>query len=213
MKKIFLLLFAGAALGAAAQQAKPPIVYKQAISFNPLALADFDHTLMFTGEYRVKENIALLADVGYIFASDYLNQIQKTSGINIRPAVRWYYGKRNKGYLQLQGFYKQANYTLQDWVGKDCVDDVPTYEEFTQFGYRKKVAGLNFIIGGVLPLSPSHKWLLDLYGGLGFRYKTHNLVDVTGCYETGQGWFSELYNDDITTLSVPVGVRLTYVLR
>ncbi len=209
-----MLLLAAATLSASAQNKKPPVVYKQAVSFSPLALADMDHTLLLTGEYRLKPNLALLTDVGYIFASDYISSIKSTWGLNIRPALRVYHGKRNKGYLQVQGFYKMVNYTLYDWLGKDCVNGVPSYEKLQDFTYRKNVYGFHFTAGGVLPLSPSNRWLIDLYGGLGVRYKTHKLVnEEEGCYNLGPEALFDFHRDDVTTLSIPMGVRITHVLR
>ena len=214
MKIFATLLLAAATLSLSAQNSKPPVVYKKAVSFSPLALADIDHMVMLTGEYRLNPKVALLTDVGYIFASDYRSMIKKTSGFNIRPAIRMYHGKRNKGYLQAQAFYKMATYTLHDWVGKDCVNGVPAYEQEMDFDYRKKVVGFNIIAGTLLPLSRDSKWFIDLYGGLGFRHKTHRMVDeANGCYNLNSGSFLDLYNDEMTTLSLPMGVRITYVLQ
>jgi hypothetical protein len=214
MKTFFGLLLLTATLNTAAQKTKPPVVYQKAISISPLALADVDHTLMLTGEYRFNNKLALVTDVGYIFASEYIGNTQKTWGFNIRPSIRMYYGKRNKGYLQGQVFYKLANYTLHDWVGKDCVNGVPSYQQEMDFDYRKKVMGFNLIAGGVLPLSQSHQWLIDLYGGLGFRHKKHQMVNQpNSCYSIDGGWVFNFYNDEVTTISVPMGVRLTYVLK
>lgn len=216
MKKVLILLLCVTTLAAAAQKnSKPPVVYKKAISISPFALADMDHNLLLTGEYRLKPKVALLADVGYIFASEYMSSIKGTWGFNFRPAVRLYYGKRNKGYLQAQAFYKMANYTLNDWVGKNCVEGVPAYEEQKEFDYRKEVAGFNIIAGVVLPLSPSHKWLVDLYGGLGFRYKKHHLVnsEPNSCYNLSNGGLFDFQQDDVAMPNLPLGVRLTYVLQ
>lgn len=214
MKKILLSLSLIACLSATAQKNKPPVIYKKAISISPFALADLDHTLLLTGEYRFSPKLGLVTDVGYIFASEYISDIKTTWGFNIRPSLRMYYGKRNKAYVQAQAFYKMANYTLNDWIGKDCVNDVPAYEERKDFDYRKNVVGFNVITGGVLPLSKSHQWLIDLYGGLGIRYKTHKMInEPNSCYNLNNGFLSELYNDEITTISIPMGVRLTYVLR
>jgi len=213
MKLLLTLLLAAATLTLTAQTKRPPVVYQQAISISPFALADIDHMLLLTGEYRLKPNLALLADVGYIFASDYRSQIDKTSGFNIRPALRFYHGQRNKGYLQAQAFYKRVNYTITDWVGKNCVNGVPAYEKLESFTYRKNVMGFHVVAGGVFPLSQSHKWLLDLYGGLGFRNKIHKLVnEPDGCYELNTGGFLN-FETNGNTISVPMGVRITHVLK
>lgn len=213
MKILLTLLLAAATLSLSAQKNKPLVVYKKAISLSPLALADIDHTVLLTGEYRLKPNLALLADAGYIFASDYRSNIKKTTGFNIRPSVRMYHGKRNKGYLQAQAFYKMVDYTITDWIGKDCVDGVPAYEKLEDFTYRKNVMGFNIIAGGLLPLSPSHKWLIDLYGGLGIRVKNHKVVnEPDGCYELNNGGFFN-FEMNGTTISVPLGLRITHVLQ
>ena len=212
MKKLILLLLVAATFTATAQEQRRPVIYKKAISLSPLALADIDHTLLLTGEYRLKPNLALVTDVGYIFASYYLSNIKSTWGINFRPSIRYYYGRRNKGYLQAQGFYKMVNYTVNDWLGKDCVNGVPTYEKQQDFIYRKSVTGFHLTAGAVLPLSPTHKWLIDLYAGLGVRHKNHKLVnEPNACYNINGGLF-DLNRQNNTTLSLPAGVKLTYVL-
>lgn len=213
MKLILTLLLAAATLSLTAQTNRGPVVYKQAISLSPLALADIDHTVMLTGEYRPNPKVGLLVDAGYIFASEYRSNIKRTAGFNIRPAVRMYHGRRNRGYLQAQAFYKMADYTLNDWIGKDCVDGVPAYQKLEDFTYRKNVMGFNIIAGGVLPLSPSHKWLVDLYGGLGFRSKKHKVVnEPDGCYDLNTGGFFN-FEVDGTSISLPMGVRITHVIK
>lgn len=214
MKKSFLLLFLSAAIVASAQNKKQPVVYKKAISLSPLALADMDHTLMLTGEYRLHNKLALLVDAGYIFASEYFSQERKTWGYNIRPAIRMYYGKRNKGYLQAQAFHKSVTYTLHDWLGQNCVNGVPTYEKLQEFDFRKNVTGFHLTAGAVLPLTQSHKWLIDLYGGIGFRSKKHHLVNQPdACYNLVGTALFNFQMDDVTTASLPLGVRITYVLE
>ena len=214
MKYFLWLLLLAAATTTTAQKTKPPVVYQKAIGISPLALADLDHTLLLTGEYRFNRKFALVTDVGYIFASDYISETKATWGFNIRPSLRMYYGKRNKGYLQAQAFYKMATYTLRDWVGKDCVNGVPAYEEEMDFDYRKRVVGFNVIAGSLLPIARNGKWFIDLYGGLGFRHKTHQMVNNGNvCYNLNNGSFFDLYGDEMTTISLPMGARLTYVLQ
>lgn len=214
MKYFLGLLLLAATITATAQKSKPLLVYKKAISLSPLAMLDIDHTVLLTGEYRFNKKLALVTDVGYIFASEYISETKSTWGFNIRPGLRLYHGKRNRGYLQGQAFYKLANYTLNDWVGKDCVNGVPAYQQEMDFDFRKQVTGFNIIAGAVLPLSQSHQWLIDLYGGLGFRYKTQKMVNQpNSCYSLDGGWVFEFYNEEVTSISVPMGVRITYVLK
>jgi hypothetical protein len=213
MKNCLLLLFSFCFLTSQSQNAKSPVVYKKAVSINPLALLDVDHTLMVTGEYRLKYNMALLADVGYVFFSDYLIDAKKAVGFHIKPAIRFYHGKRNKGYFQVQPFHKMVTYTLHDWIGKECVNGVPSYDELKDFQFRKNVSGLNLVAGTLLPLGRG-KWLFDLYGGLGFRYKKQQVInEPNSCYNLGGTFGLNIFEEEVTSLNIPMGLRLTRVIE
>lgn len=214
MKRLLCCFLAGSCLLCYGQKRnlKPRIVYKKSISFSPFALVAVDGTMSIGGEYRVKENKALLLDAGYIFYSYYLANNEKASGFTFRPAFRYYYGKRIQSYWQAQLLYKQVMYRQNDWLGKDCVNEVPSYYQFQKFKYRKQVAGLNVMAGEVMRLSD--RFFLDVYAGLGIRMKLHKVIDVDySCYRTNSGDVPDIYKPKMVTISVPVNLKIIFKLE
>src|SRR4029078_6551703 len=104
MKKIALPILLFSFYCATAQKEKQVVVYDKALHVSPLALLQVDFTAMAGGEYRLKPNLGLGADIGYIFGSAYfVDQLsQKASGFVFRPSVRFYSGSRNNFYMQPQ---------------------------------------------------------------------------------------------------------------
>jgi len=192
---------------------RKPLDYKMAVSFNPSLLIGSDYTVMLGAEYRVKEKIGLLLDAGYIFHSSYFeaNKIKGASGFNLRPAVRWY-GRKGKEFLQLQLFYKHVDYNIYDWLGKNCVNEVPAYEQLQNFIYRKKAVTLNFIVGEMYRLSDD--LYIEIYAGLGTKFKSQGPTEPNSCYrnEGGDVGFN-MYNEKSVTPNVPMGFKLVYLLK
>jgi hypothetical protein len=192
--------------------------YQKAIHFSPLAVLQIDYTLMAGAEYRLRPNLALVLEGGYIFASSYLDELQNQSGgtgFIIRPAMRWYMGKKNRFYFQPQMFYKLVTHKKYDWVGRDCVDEVPSYEELTEFKYRRHISGANVMIGRIVPLGRSGKRFVDFYLGMGVKYKKSVIVNEThSCFMPPNAF--TIANDDPDNgffPNVPAGVKLIFSIR
>lgn len=211
MKKFLPVLFIFMAACAQAQQKKDPIQYGHSISISPLALADFDNTLMLSGEHRFKPNLGFLLDAGLVVTSQFYENKKSALGFNIRPSIRLYYDRRLGSYGQLQAFWKRVDYHMNDWLDKDVVNGVATYFKEQDFTLRKNVYGANMIAGELFPLNS--KLLLDLYAGLGVRLRKQNIVgEPNSTYRSGWVLFSNPNSDKVTTISLPFGIRLTYKL-
>lgn len=174
MKKILLLLCAFPFF-AKAQRAQPFTQVSNAISFNPFALIEIDYTALVGYENKLAPKIFLSTEAGYIFSSGYIGSRNGSSsngtGFLIRPSVKWFVAENNRFYLQPQIFYKQVTHKVYDWLGKDVVNGVPAYEQLQDFKYRRKIIGFNAVSGFVLPLDHRRKGFIDLYFGIGVRYK------------------------------------------
>jgi len=194
-------------------QKRSPLQYKRAFTFNPSLLAGVDYTAMLGVEHRLKNNVGLVLDAGYVFHSSYFgsDKIRSANGYNLRPGIRWYM-KQGREYLQMQLFYKQVNYTVHDWLGKDCVDRVPTYEQLQNFAYRKKAIALNMMVGELYNLSDD--LYLEIYAGIGLKYKMQGPTEANSCYldQDGNVGF-DMYNEKSVTPNVPIGLKLVYVFK
>jgi len=211
MKYILAASFCFFLLSAKAQKKAQGFDYKTAINISPLAIADVDNGLMFGAEYRINPRIALLVDASYLFDSYYFSQPKHVSGFTVRPILRHYINNNEKqGFIQIQSFYKQVDYTLHDWVDKNLVDNVPSYSQLQDFNYRKKVWGFNFM-GGFLKSLSSDRFFLDFAGGLGFRYKKQGTTEPN----TGirQRRVFDNSSDGVPMLSLPVSIKLAYRLK
>lgn len=197
---------------------KPSVEYLSAIHFNPFALVQIDFTILAGVEYRPKPGIGLVTEIGYIFASGYLGNdgngaADPASGFIIRPSARFYVNDRKTFYLQPQIFYKQVTHKQSDWIGKDCVNGIPSYEAFEDYKYRRQVFGGNATAGVLVPLSRKQTSFIDFYFGLGVRYKTGKIVQQPrSCIEediNGTVFTSE----DGTFPSLPLGIKLVFAIQ
>lgn len=220
MRKKFSVLLCICALFCTAQKTKPYTEVSNAVSFNPFALAEIDFTALAGYEQKVKERLFVTCEAGYIFASAYITDQSETnnskaSGFLIRPALKYFVNSNNKFYVQPQIFYKQVTHSLYDWLGKDVVAGVPSYEELQHFKYRRKIFGANAIVGFALPLDKHRKGYIDFYMGLGLRRKINTVLnEPNSLYQRrsmrpldgGPG-------SEGTLPSVPLGIRFIYAIR
>lgn len=193
---------------------KPDSVW--AFTASPLALLQLDFTAMGGAEYKLNSRLKLVADAGWIFASVIYGSeegARGASGFIIRPGIKYFPSNRNH-YLQAQVFYKQVTHRLYDWLDMDVENGVPAYEQLQEFRFRRKIVGLNFILGVMRPLFKSKKVFADIYLGAGIRYKSAAVVgeedsqyEVPGAVTIGDG-------EPLSVLpSIPCGVRLVFLLR
>ncbi|MFL5811403.1 MAG: hypothetical protein ACJ749_17905 [Flavisolibacter sp.] len=214
MKQTTLLLFLFTFYFAAAQKQKQMVMYGTAIHFSPLALIQVDYTVLVGGEYRLKPNLGLVADIGYIFGSAYLDpEDNQASGFVFRPSIRFYSGRRNNFYVQPQIFYKLVTHKVQDWLGMDCDNGVAAFQQLKEFKYRRNIYGLNATIGRVFPLDTKNRAFVDLFIGLGLRYKKSSVVgNDCSCYQPTSILFTEEDPDNGFFPSLPGGVKLVFAL-
>lgn len=185
---------------------------------NLLGLLDvFDGNVSFGGEYRLDKNWSVTMDAGFIFYSVYTGKAEKTSGIFLRPGVRRYTSKYRDRFIDLQFHYKSVGYHINDWLGKDVVNDVPTYEELKVFKYRKRVVGGHILFGGKEELTRNHQLFLEIFMGLGLHYKEEWIPGESNSRYAPRGTsnFRSASSEKVTRLlpAVPMGVRLIYAFQ
>jgi hypothetical protein len=209
MIKLLLPLLLVCCVQVQAQKIKEPVQYKTVFGFSPLALFQDDNVLMVNGEYRFSDKKAVVVDAGYVFASYYLKNIKNVSGFLFRPAYRRYLSSQNNYYVQYQVFFKSVTYQMHEWLDKEVVNGVPSYQELKDFRYRKNVGGGNIMIGTIQPLFKSSGYI-DLYMGLGLRYKSSYLVNEPN-YEYHRP--PSLLSDQHTLFSMPIGIKFLFVIK
>lgn len=180
--------------------------------FNFIGLTDpYDENASLGAEYKFAPQWSAGSDVAYIFSSEYLSDSKGTNGFIVRPFFRFYPDVEKRLFLEMQLHYKYASYRLKDWLGKDVVEGIPSYEELTTFHFIKKALGIHFNAGTSANLTRDKKLRLELYIGLGVRHKKQ--YADKGTYIREKGWFVDLYQPDYTTVVMPMGFRLVYDLK
>lgn len=209
MKNLFTLLLSVSPFFGMAQQTPNPFDFKTAVSFNPTVLAPVDNTIMLGAEYALKNRLALVLDAGYIFYSGYFqaHELEGVKGFAIRPGLKFYGNKEKSLFYQFQVSYKQADYKLHDWLGKDCVNGIPAYEELQQFTYRKKTVSFNTLAGWMFRLSDG--LLLELYGGVGIKIKDQGPTERGACYRSNErGFIYSPFKEHSVSANLPFGIKL-----
>jgi hypothetical protein len=142
------------------------------LRWSPLGLIDImDGNVMVGGEYRFSKTWAATLDAGYIFYSQYVGGMHGVTGILLRPGARWYSGDRNDLFIELQFQYKEVIYKVQDWLDRDLIDGVSSYQQYTTFRYRKVVLGGHITAGGKAFLTRDHRLFIEIYAGVGLHFR------------------------------------------
>lgn len=165
-------------------------------------------------EYSLHPNWSLTTDLSYLFYSSYISQNKGTSGFIVKPAIRYYTSKKRDRFLEATVFYKQANYKMEDWLSKDVVNSIPAYDEYKSFVYQKEVAGLNIQAGLRTDLSKDGFLGLEVYAGLGVRFRWQGLKnDPNAHYQRDRLFFNPLKQAYSVSPSAPFALRLVYCIR
>lgn len=180
--------------------------------FNFTGLADpYDENASFGIEYKFDPHLSAGSDLAYIFNSEYMSGTKHTDGFIVCPFIRFYPNIERRGFFEIQLHYKYVSYQLTDWLGKDVVNGIPSYEEYTTFHFIKKAWDIHVNTGSSANLSKNKKLRLEFYVGLGIRFKKQYVN--SGTYNREKGAFLELYNPDYSTVVLPMGMRLVYDLK
>jgi len=211
--RIFLLLLLIPVAACCHAQKVQKTEPKVRIGFSPLALAQIDFTLLPTAEIQLSDRLILNGEAGYIFSSLYLNEksYNAAQGFIARVSPKIFTGHTRRFYLAPQFFYKKVSHRIEDWLGKDVVGGVPSYSQYQRFRYERRIYGTNLTCGVYLPLDRKGRNSLDLYAGLGVRWKKAEVTDVPrAAYRTNIQFFGD---EGLTTASTPIGARLLFALH
>jgi hypothetical protein len=191
----------------------PPAIHT--IRLNPTGLLDPAEPNLSVGyEYRFHESWAVATDLAWVFFSRYVSNTKHTNGIIFRSAIRRYIGPLKHTFLDAELHYKYVVSSIEDWLGRDCVNGVPTYEEFANFHYLRQAIGLNLKIGEQSKMFKNDKFWFEYYLGLGFRWNYEKVLNEHHCcYKYATNPVGTLNGDGRFTIAVPIGFRLLYRLN
>ncbi|MGI8582606.1 MAG: DUF3575 domain-containing protein [Chitinophagaceae bacterium] len=180
------------------------------VRFNILGLADpVDENLSFGIEHRCRSNWSVGTDVGWVFNTGYIRNSKSAKGIIGRPFLRYYPENRNS-FWEAELHYKYVSYKIEDWLGRIPVNNIPAYEEFTNFNLQKHAAGIHIKWGIQSNISRNHKFKFEFVSGLGIRFKWHKVLD--GIYTINRR-INNITNETYIGPVIPVNLRLVYVIK
>ena len=107
--------------------------------------------------------------------------------------------------------YKNVVYKVEDWIGRDITNGVAAYEEFSTYNFKKRVLGINLVIGNKWSLNKKTNNInLEPYVGFGLRVKKQNSDNIT--FSFNRNIFLSDLNSNSTFPVILLGLRLTFKL-
>lgn len=181
---------------------------------SPLGLIDpFDGNVTFGGEYRFNDTWSATLDAGAILYSAYFSNTKRATGLLLRPGIRLYPTEYKDFFIDLQFHYKTVTYHIRDWLQKDVVANVASYEEYKVFKYKKKVIGGHAMVGFRDYFTRNRRFFIEYYAGIGIHYKDESVYgEPNSQYDMGFR-INNTANGKFTVPALPAGVRIVYRLK
>jgi hypothetical protein len=177
----------------------------------PGLLDVFDGNLSVGIEYGAGRRGALIADLGLIFYSVYNNNSSRSLGFHFKPAYRYYFTDRRRGFVDAGLLFKRVGYNRSEWLDKGIVNGIATYQEFQNFTHRKNVLGVQLMGGYKVPLNKQGNLWLEFYGGLSARLRWHSIKGMPdAAFRRGFDIFDNDPWERSVWPGVPGGMRLTF---
>jgi hypothetical protein len=182
--------------------------------FSPLGVIDpFDGNITFGGEYRFNDTWAATLDAGAILYSAYLSNMKNATGFMVRPGIRLYPTTYKDFFLDLQVHYKNVTYQVKDWLEKDVVANVSTYEEYKVFRFNKQVIGGHIMAGFRDYFTNNRRFYIEWYLGVGIHHKNESIRNEPNSrYNRGMR-LDNNRDGKYLVPALPAGVRLVYLFR
>lgn len=152
------------------------------IAVSPLTLLEYEPTVNLQLVYRFNNRYSAAIEAGRIIKplnkneNSYTSELfQEYTGWRFRPEIRFWKKVTNKNnrdnsYLAIQGLIKTAKEQLYYDAYRQTPSGLP-YVEAVEQNIHKTVFGLTGLVGQEADLFNSKKIYLDIFTGLGLRYK------------------------------------------
>jgi hypothetical protein len=184
------------------------------LRFSPLGMIDlFDGNITLGSEYRFNDTWAATLDAGAILYSAFRGLNKRTTGFLLRPGIRVYPTRWKDFFIDLQFHYKNVTYQVKDWLEKEVVANVASYEEYKVFRLKKRVIGGNISAGVRGYFTNNRRFYIEGYLGVGIQYKEEGIhKEPNSRYDRGLRIFND-QDGKYVLPAVPAGVRIIYLLR
>jgi len=202
---------------------KTSLVHSTWVQFNPFTLIEPEVPITATVLYKTSSRIAVALDAGFFIGKQNYsnNKLKAYSGIRLKPELKYYLQANRKSphglYVSLQGLIKRTIEKKQEWLPQLNSSGQFIFSQLANYQERKLVYGISIILGGEILLDKEQRWMLDLYGGLGFRnkqFKAINLPDglTTNFNDDNSNRIFNLFKNG-TYISIPLGLKVGYRIK
>jgi hypothetical protein len=192
------------------------------LRFNPLSFLETDGNVTIGAGYQWHRRWAITIDPGYIFFSPYadVNNSVSLSGIKIRSDIRFLFDKSRPGgfssFIAPEFHYKYVSSKKWDDFGINCLGGQCAYYQRAEYKEVKKEIGASVKIGTLIPLF-NNRWKVELYGGLGIKFKNFEETDLpVGGSFVNQPNRDNLFNNNNENtgyIIIPGGIKIVYHLK
>lgn len=194
------------------------------ISTNILTLREPDGGISLALENRYTKEWSVLIEGTWIFIDekgDYNLRGQytpKAKGFRIRPEIRYYMpgrGHKYKLFFAQEISYKRVSY-LEEWiqkVGENTSGGTYDYEKMTAYDKVKTIVGTSGKMGLQFFFDPRHKYMMELYVGLGIKYRKVKFKGDGPSYGSYLEDNISYFMDEPKTgwdINIPMGIKVGY---
>jgi Protein of unknown function (DUF3575) len=218
-----VLLFSSSVDSNAQTNLKETGLHNITLRLNPLSFLETDGNIMLGAGYQLHRRWAITIDPGYIFFRPYDNPENRSSdvsGIKIRSDIRFFFIKSRSGrYIFFAGpefHYKYVSAKKWGDFGINCLGGMCDYYQKGEYKEVKKETGASVKMGTLIPIF-NNRWKLELYSGLGFKFKRFKETNlpVGGSFinQPDHDIFFINNDEDAAYLMIPAGIKIIYGLK
>lgn len=173
----------------------------------------------FGAEYRIDLHWAVALDVTALLYNmpDFYSFESQHMGFRVLPQVKYYFPGRKhsyRGYVSAQGMYKQVTYHITDMLGRDWNGSQYDYYESIRYRESKSVWAASGNIGFQKFVGKERRMMLEMFAGLGFRYKSFKQANIPAGAAIQTNRWNEMnpFEDDGLYPHIAMGFKIGYRL-
>lgn len=170
-------------------------------------------------EYRFNLHWAVGLDATALLYSmpDTYNEHSPHRGFRVLPQVKYYFPGRKhsyRGYVSLQGMYKEVNYLMEEQIGREWNGNDYNYYESVEFKERKSVWAGSVNAGFQTLIGKQRRIMFEMFIGIGVRHKGFKQFGKPAQEVTfisiGERFFD--FDQDGDYPHIPMGLKIGYRL-
>lgn len=173
--KFILVLILAQGFTVPLQAQKEDVPYRHIVKFAPLAFIGPTPAFQFGYEYRINPKYSIHAEAGLInnWAVEWnTHEFENMLGYRVRVEPRLFIGTGSSaGYLAPEIFISNHTFERTRTYGFNCFNGDCDYFQVVTYNGRRQDTGFHIKGGTMVPLDMKNRLWLDIYFGLGARFR------------------------------------------